>query len=66
MTVDPRLAQMRRDALQAFRPPAKLALADWIQASVFLPSSRAVCAFGNPKSKLPTPSETTLWSAFPS
>lgn len=41
MTVDPRLAQMRRDALQAFRPPAKLALADWIQASVFLPSSIA-------------------------
>ncbi|WP_417809946.1 phage terminase large subunit family protein [Thioclava sp.] len=41
MTIDPRLDQMRRDALQAFRPPAKLALADWIQSSVFLPSSIA-------------------------
>ena len=41
MTVDPRFSQMRRDALEAFRPPAKLALADWIQSSVFLPSSIA-------------------------
>ena len=41
MTVDPRFSQMRRDALDAFRPPAKLALAEWIQSSVFLPSSIA-------------------------
>lgn len=41
MTIDPRFGQMRHDALDAFRPPAKLALAEWIQASVFLPSSIA-------------------------
>lgn len=41
MTVDSRFSQMRRDALHALRPPAKLALADWIQNSVFLPSSIA-------------------------
>lgn len=41
MTIGPRFGQMRRDALDAFRPPAKLALAEWIQASVFLPSSIA-------------------------
>ena len=41
MTVDPRFGQLRRDALATFRPPAKLALSDWIQSAVFLPSSLA-------------------------
>lgn len=41
MTVDPRFGQLRRDALAAFRPPAKLALSEWIQSAVFLPSSLA-------------------------
>mgnify|MGYP005841827461 FL=1 len=41
MTVDPRFADLRREALEAFRPPAKLRLSEWIEASVFLPSSLA-------------------------
>ena len=39
MTADPRLRQLRQDSLAAFRPPAKLALREWIQSAVFLPSS---------------------------
>lgn len=41
MTVDPRFADLRREALEAFRPPAKLRLSEWIESSVFLPSSLA-------------------------
>ncbi|SIN74340.1 phage terminase large subunit family protein [Vannielia litorea] len=41
MTVDPRFGQLRRDALAALRPPAKLALSEWIQSSIYLPSSLA-------------------------
>lgn len=41
MTVDPRLSRLRQDALSAFRPPAKLALSEWIQSAVCLPSSLA-------------------------
>lgn len=39
MTEDARLHQFRQDALSAFRPPAKLALSEWIQSALFLPSS---------------------------
>jgi len=41
MTVDPRFAELRREALAAFRPPPKLALSEWIESHVFLPSSLA-------------------------
>lgn len=41
MTVDPRFAALRRDALSALKPPAKLALSTWIEGNVFLPSALA-------------------------
>lgn len=41
MTIDPRFTQLRREALSAFRPPPKLALSEWIEGHVFLPSSIA-------------------------
>jgi len=41
MTIDPRFSELRRQALSAFRPPAKLALSDWIETSVHLPSAIA-------------------------
>lgn len=41
MTIDPRFAALRRDALAALKPPAKLALSTWIEGHVFLPSALA-------------------------
>ncbi|KIQ70554.1 Bacteriophage tail assembly protein [Wenxinia marina DSM 24838] len=41
MTLDPRFDRLRRDAFAAFRPPAKLALSDWIEGHVYLPSAIA-------------------------
>lgn len=41
MTAELRLAKLRSEALDAFRPPAKLALSEWIEGHVFLPSSIA-------------------------
>ncbi len=35
------LALLRRDAMQALRPPQRLDLADWVEANVVLPSSLA-------------------------
>ncbi|GLK67038.1 phage terminase large subunit family protein [Hansschlegelia plantiphila] len=35
------LADLRRDALKALRPPPRIDLADWVSANVFLPSSLA-------------------------
>jgi phage terminase large subunit GpA-like protein len=34
-------ARLRRDAMQVLRPPAKIALSDWVERNVFLPSSIA-------------------------
>ncbi|SLN77644.1 phage terminase large subunit family protein [Roseisalinus antarcticus] len=41
MTLEPRFAELRREALAALHPPPKLRLSDWIEANVYLPSSLA-------------------------
>ncbi|MFU1479062.1 phage terminase large subunit family protein [Roseovarius sp. C7] len=41
MSIDNKIFELRKDALSTFRPPAKLALSEWIESHVFLPSSLA-------------------------
>jgi phage terminase large subunit GpA-like protein len=38
MTLDPRLAALRRDAFAALRPPPRLSLSDWTEAHLRLPA----------------------------
>ena len=38
MTVDPRLADLRRETFAALRPPPKLALSDWAERNLRLPA----------------------------
>jgi len=41
MTIDPRFADLRREALAALAPPPKMRLSEWVEGHVFLPASLA-------------------------